>query len=183
MDNEFKEARGILEAVDKAEKDYIKQEMIRCDWDDPLDVALYKNQTRAGRRIAVLKRLIPKRIGPSCGTLKPDSRAWVMNKKGTEVICRSCFHQNFPDEAVNNITIKRKIFGIPEVRYTIDGFALSAAREEARIGKRMFAREAGWTIAYQTKLEAGSVVSVTSEVAYLILQIFNNYNLRTVDTI
>ena len=183
MDNEFKEARGILDAVEKAEQDKIRRELVQCDWDDPLDIALYKRQTRAGTRIAVLKRLVPKRICPVCGRLKPDSRAWVVNKKGTEAICRSCFHQNFPDPKVDDVTIKRKIFGIPEVRYTIDGFALSAAREEAGIGKRLFARDAGWTLSYQMKLEAGSVVSVTGEVAYLILQIFNNYNLRTLDTI
>ena len=183
MDNEFKEARGILNAVKKAEQDKIRRDLVQCDWDNPFDVALYKRQTRVGARIAVLKRLVPKRICPICGELKPDARAWVVNKKGTEVICRSCFHQSFPDNRVDGITLKRKVFGIPEVRYTIDGFALAAARQEANIGKRMFARDAGWTLAYQTKLEAGDVISVTGEVAYLILQIFNNYNLRTLDTI
>jgi hypothetical protein len=180
---DFKDARDILDGIEDAEKVQQRNLEKKADWDDPLDVALHHEVDRIEIKHRDLKRLVPKRICPHCSRLKPDTSSWIINKKRTFAMCRSCFASNFPDEDVEEMRIPHTIFPEEEIRYVVDSFALAAAREAKGIKRKSFATACGWSASYQAKLEKGKILTVAAWKAHAILKTLRGYKVLTKDTI
>lgn len=169
--NEFKAARDILADVERHSRE------AKCDWDDPTDVAEYRREARSVAREEVLDLIVPKRICPECGIVRPLSRSWVLNKRKNAALCRSCYQRRFcPEEKY----FDRRIFE-PITRQRIDGQVLAEVRESLGMTKTEFARRAGWTRQYQTRLEDGDTSSVTSETALVCITVIQEAGGETED--
>lgn len=171
---DFQEAKDVLQGESEEQKRHKRFVYRKCDWDDDEDVLLYRRQSYAKDRRRTLDRLVPSRICPSCSRNIWSSRSWVVNRRRTEAICRSCFFAAKGDDELTPIleTV---------IRCRVDGEALRIARERAGISQKTFADEMGWSQSYQTKLESGSVVSVSIEVADQLLQVLNDWGVVTPD--
>lgn len=154
----------------------------RCEWDDPAEVALYARIARSSERNAQLDKLVKNRVCPVCECLKIHSRSWVINKEGTEAICRACFYRcNPPGDVDKTSKIDVSIFSEKHVRYRVDHSKFTRARSVIRIGVAEFARNAGWSTSYQYKLEDGSVKTISADVADVILEVFARFGYFTND--
>ena len=181
-DNMFKEASEVLAGEEKAWKEWDRKLGRRCDWGSSVDVALYRSDLRRSERDKLIKELTPNRTCPCCGKYVASSRSWVINRRKTLAICRSCFFRTMPDSDVEReIRIRRVIFSKMQVRFDINGFNLQAAREGCEITQAEFARQCGWARSYQGKLEKGSVVAVKLETAEVILGVFAKFGYLTMD--
>lgn len=151
----FSEAQKMLDTYKKA----WKRRETKCDWDDAIDTALYKSQKYTKEKSDVLDKLAPKRLCPVCkaGPLL-KSKQWVVNKRKTKVICRSCYHS---DNLTTKVSAELPVIFQPyEMRFKIDGRALCQARVNLGWPMKRFADVVGWSCTYQRKLERGDVVSV-----------------------
>jgi DNA-binding transcriptional regulator YiaG len=169
--NEFSKAKEILRDVERHSR------QTKCDWDDPLDVAEYRRAERTEDRTALLDLLAPRRVCPECGTTRPLSRSWVLNKRKTAAMCRSCYQRRFEP---NQVYVDTSIFE-SETRYRVDGAALEEMRTSLGMTISEFARRAGWSRQYQSQLESGSVTSVTHETASVVLTVIREAGGETED--
>jgi len=177
--NEYRIAKGILDDAELAEQAHVRDLMKQCDWRDPFDRAFHLSSRRADDRNRLVRKLAPKNVCPSCGSVVLSGRSWVVSKDEKSICCRSCYITGF-DVPEGETRIKRKIFGAYCPRFEIDGFQLAAIRDELGVKSSTFARKAGWSNVYQFKLE-NSVQSVTLEVAETIIQVLDELKCTTDD--
>ena len=181
--NIFKAAKDVLEDQKKMELLYLKEMEKVCDWDDPSDIAEYRASLTLKKRLDLLDKLVPTRHCPVCGELKISPRSWVINKRKSKAICRSCFAVHLGGREGERHLLKGAVFGEKVVRVVINGEVLEDVRREAGITRAEFARKGGWSKSYQSKLEQGDVRTITSEMAEIIEEVFAEYNLMIEDTL
>ena len=175
----FEDAKAILAGEAKARAELEKELARKCDWDDAEDVQLHRSEERMRERLALLEKLVPKRICVRCGSGPfPDSRSWVINKSKKVAVCRRCFSTPPARLVVLDFT---KLFGDAEVRYPLDGRVLVRMRESMGLTQSKFAELAGWSRVYQHKLEGDCVHTVSSEVAEVIVQVLREMSSKDVN--
>jgi len=156
----------------------------KVDWGDPVEVAFHLREMRHKERTTILDELVPRRICPSCERIRINSSSWVVNKEKTEAICKSCYRRRIPDKDLDKTSkLDCKLFVEMKIRYRVSAIEISRARAKINISVNEFARQAGWSAAYQYKLEDGSVLTVTSEVAETILEVFLRLGFYTKDVL
>ena len=96
--------------------------------------------------------------------LEAGEFAYVTSKTMSE-ICQVFAKKGFP--------IHREIWGTPKIRYIVHSGIIKNARTLKSISQRSFAAQAGWTPAYQNKLESGRVLTISKEVADIVSKIIN----------
>lgn len=160
MENMFKNAKQILKAVKKAEEVEARQISRKCDWKDQNDKAFHYSLSRVERR----RRLIAHKTGgicPKCKERVINSRSWVVRKDKT-VVCRTCHF--------GGIRVMKKEMVV------IDGFRIASLRDAAGIKLYAFATKAGWSIAYQWKLE-NKTKRVSKETYEVIAETFQRFGI------
>lgn len=96
--------------------------------------------------------------------LESGSHPFVSKKTMSE-ICQVFNKKGFP--------ISREIWGTPKVRFVVHGTLIKNARKLKGISLRSFAAQAGWSHPYQSKLESGSIRTISQEAAEIISNIVN----------
>lgn len=156
MDNQFKRVRKQLDDAERAERAHEREIRRKCDWEDPEDVAAYRQEKHAETRLAVLNELVPTRVCPGpCGQLRLSSREWVVSKDRRAAMCRRCFHNRYSKPGGVQV-LDLTLFPTVVTRYKLDGEALTRARAATKLSVRAFAHKAGWSLSYQRKLEAAA---------------------------
>ena len=79
--------------------------------------------------------------------------------------------------------MKVEVFPAIEVRYSLDSHNLYSVRQRASLSAAAFAKLAGWSTAYQRKLEAGRVKTVSEETARTILTVLRERGIITKDVL
>lgn len=175
--NEFKEARRRLDAIRAAEEQLRKAKERKCDWDDPLDISLYKGLKRIESRTATVKRLSPSFQCPSCHGTYYSHRSWVIAKDKSAAMCRGCYISWKEDqfkklERLGKVKfVDAEVFPDVEPRYVISSFQLNKARVAAGISCKGFAKRCGWTYVHQWKLENDAQHTVSRETAERIIEV------------
>lgn len=164
----FEDARRQLAALEWANRQSL------ADWDDPEDVALYRSELRIQKRTAIINEKAPDGCCPVCKQ-KTHIRSWVIKRGGSEVVCRSCFHAGMTPERVDI----NSIFAEPQVRYRLDYRAFTQSRKSLGISGRKFARLAGWSQSYQSKLESGSIETVSEDTADTIVTVIREVQMSS----
>lgn len=173
----FEEASEILAGLKKAEEDFEKLISTKCSWDDPEDVAAYRNEAYHESRMARIKMLHPSLRCPLCRKFIQFSRGWVLMKNRTAARCRRCHCEA---EAREKMQWRR--FGTPvnpiftdyEVRAKINGKAMTEVREKLGITATRFAERCGWSRGFQWKLEQGEMLTVSLETMDTIYQVIRS---------
>lgn len=174
MSEEFREARQRLDDLRSAEEELLRQITTECDWSNPEDIAAYRAERRRHVRETLLERLVPDRRCPSCGQKRMRSRSWVVMRAEDFVVCRACFFRaNSSVEREEGKPKRGEVFGakMTEIRYPLSGEEFRR-RREAICGEREFARRAGWSRAYQRRLESGRVKTVSEATKEVIETVF-----------
>jgi len=178
----FRDARDQLQAIELAEKKFQRELFKKCDWNDPKDVAHYKKLKRIDARNRVIKRLCPDRKCPSCGRIVLQTNSWVINKKESEAICRSCYFRLINNQVPDKVQELNYNIFIPE-RYSINGQLLLQTREKTELSLKEFARLAGWGRSYQTKLENNEIKSISGDIVNILIAVLNDNGVTTLDTL
>lgn len=79
---------GQLKALERAKKVLDRRSHRRADWDDPGDRLVYVRELKQVKRNDLLTLLVPSRMCPSCGVVKPRTRQWVVFPRIALVRCR-----------------------------------------------------------------------------------------------
>ena len=151
-DNVFRDAKNTLAELERANREHQRLLNRRCDWDDPSDVAEYRKEERRDERREILDRLVPSRFCPECDDIKPGLRQWVIAADQSAAICRSCHQRRFGVKGVI-VNLQIRLLGDRFVRYEIKPDMIRKARARTGLSIREFARQAGWSKSYQTKIE------------------------------
>ena len=172
--SEFRKAKQTLIGHDKAQKAKEKEVAAEYTWNDAEDAALNRKLNRKANRIDELNRLVPKRICRVCDSVKIH---WVINRRHTMAICKSCWTKLRIDKRMEEDVKHQQDAGImfvsKEMRYRIDGAAIFASRTMVNLRRSEFAKRAGWSAAWQQKIETGNVITVSKETAEVILQVLS----------
>lgn len=173
--NEFKESKDVLAGEAAAQAKLRKLLAKKANWDSPEDVALYTSIARMTRRRAILQELVPDKICPLCkeGPF-PESKQWVVNVKEKVAVCRSCWVSSRKSRGVFALDI----FGLPELRYPVDGARLQAAREEIGVTMSRMSAKMNWSEAYWSRLENGYVRTIDEDTAKRIVELFKSMGLE-----
>ena len=179
--NPFRIARLLEKSQREAERRLAREMATKCDWDDPDDVSVYRSATRLHERQGLLDLIVPTRICPECEHLMLSSRSWVINKKRTAAVCRSCFFRAFGVKGrESNMDVT--IFPSFEKSFLLDKNALRRSRLGTGMSIREFARRAGWSRSYQERLELKDGIKTVSEAtASTILTVLRESGLTTRD--
>lgn len=177
MVNNSEDLLKTLAAIERAESDYLAELNRKCDWDDPNDVAQYRKEERMRVRNEILARVAPTRKCPVCQQLKLDSVGWVISANCRKAMCRSCYFRKWPEVVVNT---PARLFA-EERRFAVDGTAIKSLREKIGCSVREFCRRAGWSRAYQRKIEAGEIRTVGDDTASVMLTVFKELGVTTRD--
>lgn len=81
----------------------------------------------------------------------------------------------------NVVEVKESVFKDPEMKYGFEPDILIHCREQVGVTQGGFAKIAGWTRQYQSKLESGSVKTVTADVRNTIIAVFKRIGIQTND--
>ena len=184
----YSKDRQVLEAVEKAEAELVREMKRKCDWDEPNDRAIHLSRERNRQRMIVIKRLAPDSRCPTCLRIRRTSAEWVVLQRedGSKFIsCRSCCttakSRADAEELADRIG-SIEMFPGAEVRVTVDGFQLARARSLCGLTFKAFADKAGWSASYQRKLE-GPARTVSLETAQTCLQVIRETGGDTADNI
>jgi len=172
MTSAFKRVKVQLNDIAKAERAFDRERRKKCDWEDPEDVALYKQEQYQALRLAVLNELVPTRVCPGpCGQLRLSSREWVVSTDRKAAMCRRCFHNRYNKPGGAQI-LDLVLFPATMTRYKLDGGSLTLARVKTELSVRAFAHRAGWSLSYQRKLEdvSSTVNEATARAIITVLQ-------------
>jgi transcriptional regulator with XRE-family HTH domain len=153
------------EALDYTEVDLTKIELFK----EP--VYRYKIDAIALCRMRKTLRMSVEDFSSSVGwavsyqyQLEAGEFAYVSEKTMSE-ICQLISRKGFE--------IKKDVWGTPKIRFNVNGCLIKNARTLKSISLRAFASQAGWSHSYQSKLESGSVQTISKEVADIISKIVN----------
>ena len=178
----------VLEAVEKAEAELVREMKRKCDWDEPNDRAIHISQERNKQRMIVIRRLAPDGRCPTCRRVRRKSAEWVILKREDEtrfISCRSCCTTAKSRAEAEELADRLgaiEAFPSAEVRVTVDGFQLARARSLCGLTYKAFAEKAGWSVSYQRKLE-GPARTVSLETAQTCLQVLRETGGETADNI
>ena len=173
--NPFHEVRSVLAGEAAATQRHIRDIYRKADWDIPEEVNAYRAAKRIATRNHLLDTLVPDRVCPDCDTLKPNRRAWVVNRTRSAATCRSCFLRHTPDLTVTEVNdLTTTLFHDPVLRYPVDGEALIEIRESLGLSRRAAARQMNVSATYLLKLESGDVKSISPEAGRHLEQTFIN---------
>ena len=165
--SEFSEAHKAIADIEEKLLSFEKKKEVKCDWEDPEDVAFYKSRARQDRRVAILDKYALDRLCPNCFKHLPINRQWVVRSTG--VICISCF------KVRDSFNPNKPVFVNPQVRFDIDGLSLLKTREYIGLSRRRFAYLCGWGYSYQATLESGHLVTVCEESARTMLKVLHDH--------
>jgi DNA-directed RNA polymerase subunit RPC12/RpoP len=172
MENVFKDARDILDDVEKFErlKPKYKPEEYELK-----EIRKQFYVTKRMKRLCVLTKSTYKCM--QCYKTIDELGKWVIKKyKGSDIaVCRTC------SKRLNDYKLKggngkmKRIEGVFKTvvieRVHIDGLTLATARMEAGFTREQFAERLQWSRAYQQKLENGLVKTITPQKRDLIIQV------------
>ncbi len=173
--NQFKKAKDVLTGIKMAEEFKERFDTRKCDWEDPLDVAVYRSIKAQEDRRRIIQGITADMSCPECEEKVYMLSQWVLSRDQKNTICRSCHSRllNNPipkKPIVHTISIFTK-----EIRFEIDAMLFAAARAGVA-SQREFSRLAGWTRAYQRRLEGGEVKTVNEETMKTIISVFTKFN-------
>lgn len=170
----FERAHWSLVGQEEAEKWFEKKRSRKCDWSDPADVREWRTELRRRRRDA---RLPKDRRCPKCGSIKTDSRQWVVTVGSA--VCRSCWSRPMSEVPDQEVALDVQI--MRPVRYSFDARAFAQARRACGLSAGEFARRMNWSPSYQSRLEGGLVRDVDARVGARILQVLSGQGVFTDD--
>lgn len=175
----FKDLADSVRALKTAEDRYKKFMERKCDWDDPSDVQSRRRELRGKKRERVIARFAPDRKCPQCRETVLNRRSWVVNRRQTRILCRSCWMRLFQMKKLEregkmaHIRLKQAIARAKgdNVRFVFNGVSLETAIQLAGMTKAHFSRRAGWSAPYTQKLVMQKVKSVNADTAKVILMV------------
>jgi hypothetical protein len=168
----------VLRHARLAEQVLQREVALKCDWDDADDVLLYRRYKNQKARIARIEELVPDLKCPICKHVRTGPRQWIVNRRQTLIVCRSCFQRCHPKENVAIHDLMFVPFVEPEPRFILHSAVLKQARLNLGISMKEFAMSAGWTGAYQSQLESEhphNIPSVSFKTAQAIMMTFAEY--------
>lgn len=182
MVHEYKPEVDILEAIRQAEAAKLREDKKHCDWEDPEDVAFYRQERGQEQRKKFVEILAPTHQCPECKDTIILLGQWVISKDLLRIMCRSCFEKMKAKSKIRASQLNVDVHVFQEVkRYTINIDRFICIREASEISQREFARLAGWSRTYQVKLESGEVETVNEETFNIIMDVFKRCNTFTKD--
>lgn len=166
----FKEAKKQLSELEKAVRSAEREEAAEYELSSERDE--YMRDRRRKERLQKLDSIVPDRVCPSCRRVFPHTLSWVITDKSAK--CRSCnATQKTGERAVlKKSEVLEEIVSKVYRRFEISGESLKTLREECEIPLRDFAETAGWSRAYQHKLEHGDQ-QISEDTLDTILQTFD----------
>ena len=162
--------------IEQKEREKNRKDAVRCDWDNPDDVAALRSIDTADRRIALLNKLVPDRVCSKCKEFNEGH--WVIISK-RKIICRSCHFMR--DRVIEPVETKKAVFRAVE-RYVIDSKLLFVIRKQSGVSQRHLAALAGWSRSYQQRLENGSCATINKKNKLSLLKVFKRLKIGTADT-
>ncbi len=144
--------------------------------------AFDRKRKRVKRRWAIINRHTRGRKCPQCKQVVLNVSSWVILFKKRIVLCKSCHYRNLSNprretEMKMNVQIFTKLN-----RYELSPNHLIQARNEAVLTQAEFARLAGWTRSYQSRLETGISKTVSEETRNVILEVLKRAGISTEDS-
>lgn len=175
----YKDAKNQLKDVKAAEeqdqKDRLKITETRDDW------RLNKKLEAHEEKWTLLEKLTKGFRCPKCKKIIVNLRSWMINRRKTKALCRSCYHRvKHNPKRKEHLHMDIEIFE-EESRYKLSPNHLIAARNETGLTQKEFALQAGWSRSYQSKLEGGMFLTVSTDTRAVILGVLKRFNITTRD--
>ena len=178
--------KEILDEIRRKEKEHDRETFSLCDWDNPEDVAFYRQRISREDRIRVIKSIAGNGsvYCPKCGRLIVYLTKLILAKNKRSFICRTCWERlKHRKKVLLTKKFELKVFPKMQVRYCLNATVLESVRTRLGITQREFAEMAGWSQTRQRQLEGGKVETVNQEVAGTILQVISDFGGTTEDVL
>lgn len=168
----YRDAREAVSAEEKATRNprSLAEAIAKAQGNE---ISIEKLLDRKEKRMLRRERALPKdRRCPNCKLVKLNRTQWIV-VKGRSPLCRSCYRMAGKKKNLN------LDFTEEEATYIVSPQALENARIEKGLSAQTVARVCGWSPSKQSKLEAGTIATISLQEYTKLSKLTNVYFTRS----